>query len=54
MITEFFGMDEVLVWNSFEGKHVALIPFIAGILILAYYYLFQKGKEANSSQVATM
>lgn len=45
MISEFFGFDEVLIWKHFEGKHLALIPFIAGALILMYYYLFQRSRE---------
>jgi hypothetical protein len=52
MITEFFGFDETPVWRSFEGRHLALIPFIIGVLILLYYYLFQRKEE--KVQVATL
>jgi len=45
MITEFFEFDEMHIWQSFEGKHIALIPFTIGIAILAYYYIFQRPKE---------
>jgi hypothetical protein len=44
MISEFFGFDETPVWLQFEGKHIALIPFLTGILILFNYYLFQRKK----------
>jgi hypothetical protein len=27
-------------------RHLALIPFLAGVLILAYYYLLVRPKEA--------
>lgn len=54
MIAEFFGFDEMPVWQHFEGKHLALLPFFAGIFILAYYYLVQKPKENRVAQVATM
>jgi hypothetical protein len=53
MISEFFGFDTVPVGNYFTGKHLALIPFTIGVLILAYYYAFQKRFE-EKEQVATM
>lgn len=53
MISEFFGFDTVSVGNYFEGKHLALIPFSIGVLILAYYYAFQKRYE-EKEEVATM
>jgi hypothetical protein len=53
MISEFFGFDTTPVWRSFEGKHLALIPFAIGIFILMYYYLFQRNAE-EKAQVATM
>ena len=53
MITEFFGFDEISLWRQFEGKHLALIPFLTGVLILAYYYAFQKSKEEDG-EVVTM
>src|SRR5690348_7911506 len=34
MISEFFGFDEELVWREFTGKHMALLPFTTGALIL--------------------
>ena len=53
MISEFFGFDELPVWQLFEGKHLSLIPFLSGILILAYYYVFQKPAETKE-ELATM
>src|SRR5215203_7316391 len=41
MIAEFFQFDTVPVWDQFTGKHLALIPFIAGVSILLYYYVVQ-------------
>ena len=52
MISEFLGFDEMHVWKSFEGKHLALIPFGTGILILLYYYLIQKPREKRFQEVA--
>jgi hypothetical protein len=54
MISEFFGFDTIKMWNGFEGKHLALIPFSIGIIILLYYYLFQKKHEENDAQLVTM
>lgn len=53
MISEFFKFDTMQVGPYFEGKHLALIPFFIGVVILAYYYTFQKRYE-DSEEVATM
>lgn len=53
MISEFFGFDEKVIVFGIEGKFLALIPFITGVLILAYYYIFQKPKEPKEV-IATM
>lgn len=42
MISEFFGFDHKVIWGSYTYKHLALIPFTIGILILGYYYLVWK------------
>ncbi|WP_207895997.1 hypothetical protein [Hymenobacter gummosus] len=54
MISEFFGFDEVLVWRGVTGKHLAMIPFTLGLLVLAYYYFWQKPRENRTEQVATL
>ena len=51
MISEFFSFDEVHIWRSFEGRHLALIPFAIGLLILAYYYLVQRPQESKEEAV---
>src|SRR5690349_17841207 len=53
MISEFFYFDEIQIWRSFEGRHLALIPFFAGVVILANYYLFQKHKEEKETTIVT-
>jgi hypothetical protein len=53
MISEFFGFDEKIIFLGIEGKFLALIPFLTGVLILAYYYIFQKAKETEEA-VSTM
>ncbi|HZF65959.1 MAG TPA: hypothetical protein VEZ55_15795 [Chitinophagaceae bacterium] len=53
MISEFFGFDETL-FAGIEGKYFAIFPFGIGVLVLVYYYLFEKIKGAKEAQVATM
>ncbi len=54
MISEFFRFDTMVVWREYTGKHLALIPFITGAVILLYYYAVQRPKELKGKQVATM
>ena len=54
MISEFFGFDESQVLGPYEGKYIAMIPFIIGVLILARYYLVQRPKEVKSEQTVIM
>jgi prepilin signal peptidase PulO-like enzyme (type II secretory pathway) len=54
MVSEFFHFDTIHIWNQFEGKHLALIPFFMGVIVLAHYYLFQRAKEEKRITVPTM
>ena len=54
MISEFFHFDGVEIWNGYEGKHLALIPFITGATILLYYYAVQRPKELRKHKAVTM
>ena len=54
MISEFFGFDEAHVFGGYEGRHLAMIPFVIGVIILAWYYLFQRPKEIKNDQVVTI
>lgn len=54
MISEFFGFDEMPVFAHLEGKHIALIPFSIGIIILIHYYVFIRPKEVKQHEVVTM
>ena len=42
MISEFFGFDENIVTGNITFKHLAMVPFTIGVLILMYYYLYFK------------
>lgn len=53
MISEFYGFDSMIVWQNFTGKHLALLPFIAGALILLYYYAFQRPREIKENRLVT-
>ena len=54
MISEFFGFDEMHIWAGYEGKHLALIPFLTGAAILLWYYTIQRPKDVKEKQVITM
>ncbi|MBK7433529.1 MAG: hypothetical protein IPI66_06230 [Chitinophagaceae bacterium] len=42
MVSEFLSFDQEPVFGMFTFKHLALIPFALGILMLIYYYLWFK------------
>lgn len=42
MVSEFLHFDTKVLFGEYTFKHLALIPFILGLLILAYYYLYWK------------
>ncbi|MFZ1262478.1 MAG: hypothetical protein WAT34_03135 [Chitinophagaceae bacterium] len=54
MISEFAGFDASILWRYFTGKHLALIPFVAGALTLLYYYAVQRPKEIKLNRTTTM
>ena len=45
MCSEFFGVDNIVVFNTVTVKQLAMIPFVTGVLILAYYYIIYKPKH---------
>ena len=54
MISEFFGFDSIPVWQGYEAKDLAVIPFCIGIAILAYYYIVQRPKENKDEELVTL
>ena len=54
MIVEFMGIDEQEILSGVDGRHLSVIPFAIGMLILAYYYLFQRKSELNSEHEVTL
>ena len=49
MISEFAGIDSKPLFSNYTYKHLAIIPFTIGILILAYYYLWYAPKHKQVS-----
>lgn len=54
MISEFFHFDEMNVWGEWTGKHMALIPFSLGALILLYYYALIRPGELREHKPTTL
>lgn len=48
MISEFFAFDTRHLFGDFSFKHLAIIPFAIGILMLAYYYMIWKPMHKNA------
>lgn len=54
MISEFLGFDELLVYKNITGKHLSLIPFVTGALVLLYYYTVQRPREIRLHKTTTL
>lgn len=54
MISEFAEFDELPLsfLPGYTFKHLAIIPFVTGICILAYYYIYWKPSHKN--EIETM
>lgn len=48
MISEFFAFDTRHLFGEYTFKHLAIIPFAIGILLLAYYYIVWKPMHKNT------
>src|SRR5665647_916862 len=47
MISEFLHFDSFTIYGDITYKHLAIIPFALGILILAYYYIWWKPRHKD-------
>ena len=45
MISEFLHFDTNILFGDYTYKHLAIIPFVIGILILAYYYAWWRPRH---------
>lgn len=52
MISEFLHFDEKTVFAGFTFKHLALIPFSIGLVILGFYYLLWKPTHRDEDDTA--
>lgn len=50
MISEFLHFDANPLFGNYTFKHIAIIPFTIGIVILGYYYLVWKPSHKNVSE----
>lgn len=48
MISEFLHFDTNVLFGDFTYKHLALIPFSIGILLLGYYYVWWRPRHRDS------
>jgi hypothetical protein len=48
MVSEFLGFDDKILFGDYTYKHLALLPFVTGILILAFYYLIWKPRHKGT------
>ncbi|WP_240975224.1 hypothetical protein [Chitinophaga fulva] len=51
MISEFFHFDMLTIWGAVTYKHLALIPFVSGLLILAYYYIWYHPRHKETEEI---
>ncbi|MEI7471069.1 MAG: hypothetical protein WCJ85_02355 [Chitinophagaceae bacterium] len=52
MVSEFLHFDALPLWGDYTFKHIAILPFVIGILLLGYYYLVWK--PMNKGKIETM
>ncbi|MFN4974385.1 MAG: hypothetical protein ACK5GV_03980 [Bacteroidota bacterium] len=50
MITEFIHLDSTPLGGGFTYKQLALIPFIAGLIIVMFYYIIWKPKHPEEAE----
>ena len=47
MISEFLHFDTNVLFGEYTFKHLAIIPFLMGIILLGYYYLWWSPRNKN-------
>jgi hypothetical protein len=45
MISEFLDFENRPLYGHYTFKHLAILPFVFGILTLGYYYLWWRPKN---------
>ena len=49
MISEFLHFDTNVLFGEYTFKHLAIIPFLMGIALLGYYYLWWSPRNKNAT-----
>jgi hypothetical protein len=47
MISEFMGFDTKILFGAYTFKHLAIIPFVLGLICLAFYYIYWKPRHKD-------
>ncbi|MFN8249102.1 MAG: hypothetical protein U0T68_09140 [Ferruginibacter sp.] len=47
MSSEFFHFDTKPLYGEYTFKHLAIIPFVLGVLFLAFYYIIWKPRHKD-------
>jgi hypothetical protein len=50
MISEFLHFDADPLFGEYTYKHLAIIPFAVGIIILGYYYLWWSPRHGDGAE----
>jgi len=50
MVSEFLHFDTNVLFGEYTFKHLAIIPFMMGILILLFYYLWWKPTHKDAME----
>ena len=50
MVSEFLHFDSVVIAGPFTFRHLALIPFVTGVLLLAYYYMIWYPRHKDEAE----
>ena len=50
MISEFFQFDAKVIYDQITCKHLAMIPFSIGVIVLMYYYLWYKPTHKTTEE----
>jgi len=51
MVSEFLHFDSQIIVGSYTYKHLAIIPFVIGILILAFYYIIWRPGHKEEMEI---
>lgn len=50
MISEFLHFDSRVLFGAYTFKHLAILPFVTGLLLLAFYYIIWKPRHKDDME----